>query len=394
MVISRSALARIDLPTDHYVVEGQGMARRKLDDETSSRQRPGMNPRAAEEKLFKAEKKPKPKGPHFAALREQFEEDSKSRMSEHEKALVEDFYQYVSGGKQKNLTRKAFASVFRRWFPGGEGSEGKKKFLVVDRFFSLMDTSQTNTINHVEFLNLISVLLKGALSAQLFFAFQLYRIGQEEHADLLTREELFKHIKLGTDAHPHLAPDFATLLRVFEEKHKNYPTSDSAFDRAYAEGISFDEFRESADTCGLGMMFQRIVYDRLWEKAEKEELYEEEVEEEVRLGAVVLPREKLREIEQLCAESLPKQDAIELAEKLSELCEMFQLFDQDQDGLVSREDLMIAGALTEVTARDVLLSHNLSKTGSLNFEEFVRLQLGGERKRQGGQLPRQDRAEA
>ena len=36
--------------------------------------------------------------------------------------------------------------------------------------------------------------------------------------------------------------------------------------------------------------------------------------------------------------------------------EMFQLFDHDKDGMVSKQDLIIAGALDELTSEDVLES--------------------------------------
>ena len=46
----------------------------------------------------------------------------------------------------------------------------------MERVFSLIDATQSNTISHVDFQNFMAVFLKGTLRAQLFFTFQVARV--------------------------------------------------------------------------------------------------------------------------------------------------------------------------------------------------------------------------
>merc|ERR1719235_560265 len=246
---------------------------------------------------------------------------------------------------------------FRRWFDVDKDRNSSKKekklHPMVDRLFSLLDGSgnNNNAVSHSEFQNFMAVFLRGSLKAQLFFTFQVFRIpgpgaSTEEGVDTLTRDELFKHIKLGTDSHAHLRHDFSVLLSIFEKKNENYPAE-------VLEYISFEDYKEYATESHLAKMFQRIITKKEFMQAPPRP--DDPVDDDDEEGPAA-------------ALAYPRHAAIS-REKHRDYEEMFKLFDHDGDGFINKKDLMKAGACSSATARDVLWLQKCWSRVSIYFEQ-------------------------
>lgn len=354
-VISRAALARLELSTDHYHDQNQQQA---VQDKFKKGKRTGGGQRSArrrdEEEAETAADSPvrgkKGKGVQFSALRDAHVEESASKLSDREKEDLEQFYIQVAQAKQKSLTRNAFKNYFRRWFHVDQ--DRKKLHPMVDRLFSLLDGSgnNNNAVSHSEFQNFMAVFLRGSLKAQLFFTFQVFRIpppgaSAEEGVDTLTRDDLFKHIKLGTDSHDPLRHDFSTFLSIFEEKNENSPAET-------VEYITFEDYKERASASYLAQMFKGIITKKEFMQPAPRPDDMADDEDDGPAAALAYPRH--------AAISRKKQREYE---------EMFKLFDHDGDGVINKKDLMKAGACSSATARDVLWLQKCWSRVAIYFDE-------------------------
>ncbi|KAF4670499.1 hypothetical protein FOL47_002018 [Perkinsus chesapeaki] len=112
--------------------------------------------------------------------------------------------------------RRSTSLVKRRVQEGGPRPMG-----VLDRLFTLFDASEYGSICQYDFVSTIELFWKGPVDAQLRCAFHVYRLSNSHRyvrgrsVEVVTREDLFRLIKLDAPDCVWMTGDIRGLLKIF-----------------------------------------------------------------------------------------------------------------------------------------------------------------------------------
>ena len=196
----------------------------------------------------------------YHMLRDRFVQECHDKMSDFEIKLVEEFYKSMAQTVQRNLTRKAFVTMSRPFLKFRGGTEVQGKNPLIDRVFALLDIHGHNvSVGYTDFVNMLSVFLRGGLEAQRFCTFHALRLSSsttDDQVDVITREDLFRHVKLGTAEHRYFGTDVKLLFQLFEEK-----IDDAQDEDREPDAITFEQFRDAGACSAFKTLFVTMLHE-------------------------------------------------------------------------------------------------------------------------------------